>query len=1058
MPTLTPGNDNYNAPLGFDSVDGAAGTDTIIIDYSALSGPIDWFQSGGFTFQTDSGLNEIAYVNFERVRVTGGTGDDDLRGLALDDILRGGLGNDTLSPGIGGSDSVDGGVGIDQLVLNYSAVAGNHNLTLGAGAAIAIIATTNLQVQNVERVSATFGVGNDTLNTAAQLGNDDAFMGDGDDVASLGLGRDTVDGWNGTDTLILDYATQTVAITRVNIDGTTNRYGDNAGLTNTVDFARFERFNVTGGTANDVLSGGTLGDTLVGGGGNDTLNGGAGVDSIVGGGGVDLWQFDLSAILNATVNLVTLTASNGTAIASIEAGSGSFGGGNDAFTANADIFNDTVFMSDGNDTVSSGRGFDDADGWNGDDLLIMNWGAVTTAITWTNLDGTTFRFASGTDQLDYRRFERYELTGGSAADSLIGGASTDTLIGGNGNDTLNAATGDATVNGGVGLDTWVANLQAETGAVIVSLTASQTTAQGTAIGQSILGIEAFNLSTGIFNDSIDASGFSGSDNVFLNDGDDVFVTGLGRDTLDGWNGVDRVVANYGTATTALGYATDPGGFTRFGTADGTTSVSYIRVELFSLTGGTANDDLRGAGGDDSLNGGGGNDTLNGAAGGDTIVGGGGRDTWIGNLYSPTLATVLTLSATGGGSVANFGTSLATIENIELTTGDNNDVIDTSLVVGGNDTLSTNGGNDTLILGDGRGTINTGGGFDVVNMNFSTSTTSIRVTNTSGIVRFGDTAGLNEMFVSQFEAIQFTGGGGNDRLIGFGNADSLAGGNGNDVLNGGGGDDVYTGGAGNDVFRTNRFEGIDLITDAAAGDVIRVGGFAGVGGVTTGNGTTVVTGQVQRETITLVGGGTETLLYLGFDGSAGADVTIRLSGTYANAAFNINGSLISVVAGTSTPGGVGADTLIGSAGNDFLSGLGGNDRLEGQDGNDTLSGGTDIDTLIGGLGRDELSGGSAADVFLYTNVLESQAGTSLRDLILDLTAPDRIDLSAIDANLVQAGDQAFAFIGTAAFSGASGQLRDAGGGVAEADVNGDGLADWQVQAQAFGAFAAANFIL
>jgi serralysin len=59
--------------------------------------------------------------------------------------------------------------------------------------------------------------------------------------------------------------------------------------------------------------------------------------------------------------------------------------------------------------------------------------------------------------------------------------------------------------------------------------------------------------------------------------------------------------------------------------------------------------------------------------------------------------------------------------------------------------------------------------------------------------------------------------------------------------------------------------------------------------------------------------------------------------------------------------------------------------------------------------------------------------------------DRIDLAQIDANARLAGNQAFDFIGTAAFSGARGQLRvevftDAL--LVQGDRNGDGRADMQ----------------
>ncbi|WP_353641205.1 hypothetical protein [Mesorhizobium sp. WSM2239] len=71
--------------------------------------------------------------------------------------------------------------------------------------------------------------------------------------------------------------------------------------------------------------------------------------------------------------------------------------------------------------------------------------------------------------------------------------------------------------------------------------------------------------------------------------------------------------------------------------------------------------------------------------------------------------------------------------------------------------------------------------------------------------------------------------------------------------------------------------------------------------------------------------------------------------------------------------------------------------------------------------------------------------ALRDSILGGFAhgSDLIDLATIDANTLVAGNQAFSFIGSAAFSGVAGQLRYtnySGNVIIDADVNGDSVAD------------------
>jgi hypothetical protein len=71
------------------------------------------------------------------------------------------------------------------------------------------------------------------------------------------------------------------------------------------------------------------------------------------------------------------------------------------------------------------------------------------------------------------------------------------------------------------------------------------------------------------------------------------------------------------------------------------------------------------------------------------------------------------------------------------------------------------------------------------------------------------------------------------------------------------------------------------------------------------------------------------------------------------------------------------------------------------------------------------------------------------MILDFEASlDKIDLSLIDANSGVDGDQAFAFIGNAAFGRVAGQLRaefdaDANRWTVQGDADGDGTADIQI---------------
>jgi serralysin len=138
----------------------------------------------------------------------------------------------------------------------------------------------------------------------------------------------------------------------------------------------------------------------------------------------------------------------------------------------------------------------------------------------------------------------------------------------------------------------------------------------------------------------------------------------------------------------------------------------------------------------------------------------------------------------------------------------------------------------------------------------------------------------------------------------------------------------------------------------------------------------------------------------------------------------------------------ANALWGNVGDNLLRSGARADRLEGGKGNDRLIAGAGSDRLIGGEGADILAGGTGRDRFIYLTVSEAGRGATA-DRITDFTrGADRVDLTSIDADTTHAGDQAFHFRGSGAFTGAAGDLRFAAGQLA-GDVNGDGLADFAI---------------
>jgi serralysin len=148
------------------------------------------------------------------------------------------------------------------------------------------------------------------------------------------------------------------------------------------------------------------------------------------------------------------------------------------------------------------------------------------------------------------------------------------------------------------------------------------------------------------------------------------------------------------------------------------------------------------------------------------------------------------------------------------------------------------------------------------------------------------------------------------------------------------------------------------------------------------------------------------------------------------------------------GGVGLDTLNGDDGDDILRGGLSNDELYGGDDddilignrqNDKMYGGGGDDTIIGGLDKDNMYGGTGEDTFVFNRRADSKDGPDI-DLIRDFVAgEDVIDLTGLNPALT--------FIGAAAFSGSTGEVRlfatGTGNNILQIDLDGDGTSDMKI---------------
>jgi serralysin len=161
------------------------------------------------------------------------------------------------------------------------------------------------------------------------------------------------------------------------------------------------------------------------------------------------------------------------------------------------------------------------------------------------------------------------------------------------------------------------------------------------------------------------------------------------------------------------------------------------------------------------------------------------------------------------------------------------------------------------------------------------------------------------------------------------------------------------------------------------------------------------------------------------------------------------------------GGQGNDKIVGNQAGNRLDGRAGNDTIYGASGADTLIGSSGNDLLDGGVGRDFLLGGSGVDRFDFNSVADSSGvNASLRDVIMDFSRDDVIDVSTIDARPTLTGNQALSFVVN--FTGVAGQLQYDKILTTEflvtVDLNGDRIADFGFVVRGVTTLVREDFIL
>ncbi|MBL3570278.1 hypothetical protein BV509_18450 [Rhodovulum sulfidophilum] len=827
-----------------------------------------------------------------------------------------------------------------------------------------------------------------------------------------------------------------------------------------LDIDNVERMMVIGGSGDDFLSGGDDNDTLLGGAGNDYLWGGDGADLIDGGAGNDEVWAGTGDVVTGGAGTDTLILNLGVSGAqSIDLTTGAGTGVTWSGFERVDLY-----LSGVDRDVHAGFALGEMDGqgmvhvdYSGTDMtgrgaasINFSDGEISVALDDGSVADTTiygFRKvevigSSGNDSIFLGDVDGGTVDGGAGNDRIWGGYEHSVLYGGDGDDEITGYSDYDIMHGGAGNDSIYGYLYSDS--ELWGDDGDDYLDSGDSDGE---------LHGGAGNDTL--IGGEGSPLLDGGDGDDYILTMLGQDDIDGGAGYDYLRINapyYG-----IDYDLD------ISQNGGIRGIEFAKITLAD-----------------------GDDTIRIGIASAQIARTGGADHLILD-YSEADETGRTATAVSFDLAADLST--ATLSDGSSISCDLKQDLFTVIGTGGSDlidasiaalscTLSGNAGADTIFGGDGNDDISGGGANDTL-----------------------------------------SGSAGNDLIDGGSGNDLIYGGSGNDTLTGGAWDDVLNGEAGDDTFLyaagSNGYDMIDggsgtadrilaladnvtiglsgltgvEIVDAGGHTGVRLLGSAagnlidlsastliGIGTIDGGSGSDTILGTAGADTIiggkgadSLEGGAGDDI----FQVAAGAGTDIFRGGSGQDTILAIANSVAMTVTGetltdieTISSGGHTGFTLVGLNGADVMDfssvALSGVARIDGKGGNDTITGSAGADLIEGGAGADILTGMAGADVFDFNNASHSR-GSSV-DVIADFqSGEDLIDLSGVDADSGLAGDQSFALIGAAAFSGTAGELRVdtvslPGTTVILGDISGNGQVDLEIRLDGLHLLTEADFLL
>jgi Ca2+-binding RTX toxin-like protein len=428
---------------GADTLDGGGGTDTA--DYRDKTAAIVVTLNGSTNATvTVGGVAEDTIRNIENV--SGGSGNDTLKGDGAANLLDGNGGNDTLYGG-GGIDTLRGGTGDDTYVMRSSPDAIVEFAGQGADR---VISSESFVLNSAQEIENLFLTGSADIDGTGNGLNNGLGGNSGNNVLDGGPGADSMSGGAGNDTYVVDDFSDKIS--------ESSGGGTDLVLSPfSIPLGQFVENQTLTGSGDGNAFGNSLDNTLIGNSGNNTLSGGGGKDTLDGGGGVDTADYSektaavVVTLAGGSNAIVTVGGVAEDTIRNIE----NIKGGKAGDTLTGDGFANLLDGSFDADTMQGGAGNDTYIVDNAGDKVIEADGEGIDLVESSVSFSMRGQYIENLTLTDTFGEPNTNVTGNSLDNTIIGNDDNNLFDGGVGDDTLQGKYGTDTLNGGTGADTFL---------------------------------------------------------------------------------------------------------------------------------------------------------------------------------------------------------------------------------------------------------------------------------------------------------------------------------------------------------------------------------------------------------------------------------------------------------------------------------------------------------------------------------------------------------------------------------------------------------------------------